>query len=139
DGAPGVAFFDVEGVILNTTIAHFYAWLRTREMPGLDALVWQLGLATRVPRWRISDRRSRSRFNRSFYRGYRDLPADELREQAREVLGDFILPRIQHEAVRRIRAHRRRGDRVVLLTGGLDFLMEPLTHLGDDLVAARLL
>src|SRR5206468_1719505 len=85
DGAPGVAFFDVEGVILNTTIAHFYAWLRTREMPGLDALVWQLGLATRVPRWRISDRRSRSRFNRSFYRGYRDLPADELREQAREV------------------------------------------------------
>jgi phosphoserine phosphatase len=27
----------------------------------------------------------------------------------------------------------------VLLTGGLDFLMEPLRHLGDDLVAARLI
>ena len=139
DGAPAVAFFDVEGVILNTTIAHFYAWLRTREMPALDALVWQLGLATRVPRWKLADRRSRARFNRSFYRGYRDLPAAELREQASECLADFILPRVQHDAVRRIRAHRARGDRVVLLTGGLDFLMEPLRHLGDDLVAARLL
>jgi HAD superfamily hydrolase (TIGR01490 family) len=138
DGAPAVAFFDVEGVILNTTIAHFYAWLRTREMPALDALIWQLGIAARAPRWRLSDRRSRARFNRSFYRAYQNLPARDLREQASECLADFILPRIHHDAVRRVRAHRERGDRVVLLTGGLDFLMEPLRHLGDDLVAARL-
>ena len=137
-GAPAATFFDVEGVILDTTIAHFYAWLRTREMPALDALIWQLGLVSKVPRWRLTDRRSRARFNRSFYRAYQDLPAAELREQANECLADFILPRIHHEAIRRIRAHRRRGDRVVLLTGGLDFLMEPLRHLGDDLVAARL-
>lgn len=139
DGEPAIAFFDVEGVVLNATIAHFYVWLRTREMPGLDALLWQLGLVTKVPRWRLTDRRSRSRFNRSFYRTYQNLPAAELREQATDCLADFMLPRIQHEAVRRIRAHRRRGDRVVLLTGGLDFLMDPLRHLGDDLVAARLI
>jgi fatty acyl-CoA reductase len=138
DGAPSIAFFDVEGVLLNTTVAHFYAWLRTREMPGFDALLWQLGFATQVPRWRLTDRRSRVRFSRSFYRRYRDLPAAELREQAKGCLAEFMLPRIQHEAVRRIRSHRLRGDRVVLLTGGLDFLMEPLSHLGDDLVAARL-
>lgn len=138
DSAPAIAFFDVEGVILNTTIAHFYAWLRTREMPALDALLWQLGLATKVPRWRLTDRRSRTRFTRTFYRAYQDLPAAELREQANDCLGDFILPRVQQEAIRRIRAHRQRGDRVVLLTGGLDFLMEPLRHLGDELVAASL-
>jgi alcohol-forming fatty acyl-CoA reductase len=40
--------------------------------------------------------------------------------------------------VRRIRAHRARGDRVVLVTGALDFLVEPLAHLADELVAARL-
>jgi fatty acyl-CoA reductase len=139
DSAPAVAFFDVEGVLLNTTVAHFYAWLRTREMPALDALIWQLGLAAQVPRWRLTDRRSRTRFSRSFYRAYQDLPAAELREQAKGSLADFILPRVQHEAIRRIRAHRQRGDRVVLLTGGLDFLMEPLSHLGDELVAARLI
>jgi len=137
-GAPSIAFFQVEGVLLNATVAHLYAWLRTREMPALGALLWQLGFATQAPRWRFADRRSRTRFSRSFHRRYRDLPAAELREQAKACHAEFMSPRIRHEAVRRIRAHRLRGDRVVLLTGGLDFLMEPLRHLGDDLVAARL-
>jgi HAD superfamily hydrolase (TIGR01490 family) len=108
-------------------------------MEALDALLWQLGLATKVPGWLITDRGSRIKFNRSFYRSYEHLPAAELRDQTKDSLAEFILPRIQNEAVRRIRAHRRRGDRVVLMTGGLDFLMEPLRHLGDDLVAARLI
>ena len=58
--------------------------------------------------------------------------------QAKEALPDFIQPRIQHEAVRRIREHKRRGDRVILVTGALDFLVESLQHLGDELIAARL-
>jgi alcohol-forming fatty acyl-CoA reductase len=138
DGPPALAIFDVEGVVVDTTIAHFYAWLRTRDMPELDRLLWSAGLAARVPGWLQADRRSRAAFNRRFYRLYRDLSARELRAQAQAALSDFILPRIQHEAVRRIRAHRRRGDRVVLITGTLDFLAEPLRHLADDLVAARL-
>src|SRR3954451_21999688 len=107
-------------------------------MPELDKLVWSAGIAARVPGWMKADRRSRLAFNRSFYRLYRDLPVRELRAQAAEALPDFIQPRIQNEAVRRIRQHRRRGDRVILVTGALDFLVEPLKHLGDELVAARL-
>ena len=124
--------------MLDTTIAHFYAWLRTRDMPELDRLVWSAGLAARVPGWLQVDRRSRAAFNRRFYRLYRDLPARELRAQAAAALPDFIQPRIQHEAVRRVRAHRRHGDRVVLMTGALDFLVDSLRHLGDELIAARL-
>jgi fatty acyl-CoA reductase len=135
---PALAFFDVEGVVLDTTVAHFYAWLRTREMPALDRMLWSAGLAARIPGWVQADRRSRAAFNRRFYRVYRDLPVRELRAQAAAALPDFIQPRLQHEAVRRIRAHRRRGDRVVLVTGALDFLVESLRHLGDELVAARL-
>jgi fatty acyl-CoA reductase len=138
EGPPGLAFFDLEGVVLDTTVAHFYAWLRTRDMPRGDRALWSLGLAARAPGYIVADRRSRAAFNRSFYRNYRGLPAAELREQAEEALSEFILPRMHQEAVRRIRAHRRRGDRVVLLTGALDFLVAPLRHLGDDLVAARL-
>ena len=138
EGPPALAIFDVEGVILDSTVAHFYAWLRTRDMPELDKLIWTAGIAARVPGWLKADRRSRMAFNRSFYRLYRDLPARELRAQAQEALPDFIQPRIQNEAVRRIREHRRRGDRVILVTGALDFLVDSLRHLGDDLVAARL-
>ena len=138
EGTPALAIFDVEGVILDSTVAHFYAWLRTRDMPELDRLVWTAGIAARAPGWMLADRRSRLAFNRSFYRVYRDLPVRELRAQAAEALPDFIQPRIQNEAIRRIRQHRRRGDRVILVTGALDFLVDSLRHLGDELIAARL-
>lgn len=138
DGPPALAIFDIEGVVLDATVAHFYAWLRGRGMPALDHAVWLAGLATRVPGYKLADRRSRTDFNRSFYRQYRGLPAGELRDHAQASLSDFILPRLRHDAVRRIRAHRARGDRVVLITGALDFLVEPLRHLADELVAAKL-
>jgi fatty acyl-CoA reductase len=138
EGPPALAVFDVEGVVLDSTVAHFYAWLRTRDMPELDKLVWSAGVAARVPGWIMEDRRSRTAFNRSFYRLYKDLPSRELRNQAKEALPDFIQPRIQHEAIRRIREHKRRGDKVILVTGALDFLVESLRHLGDELIAARL-
>jgi fatty acyl-CoA reductase len=138
EGRPALAIFDVEGVVLDTTVAHFYAWLRTRDMPELDRVLWSAGLLAKVPGWLQADRRSRAAFNRTFYRVYRDLPVRELRAQAQAALPDFIQPRIQHEAVRRIRAHKRRGDRVILVTGALDFLVDSLRHLGDELIAARL-
>ena len=138
EGAPGLAFFDVEGVLVDTTVAHFYAWLRSRGMPGVDRVVWRVGVAARAPAWALADRRSRAAFNRGFYRTYRGLPAAELRAEAQRALEEHILPRLQQAAVRRIRAHRRRGDRIVLLTGAVDFLVEPLRALGDELVAARL-
>jgi alcohol-forming fatty acyl-CoA reductase len=136
--APALAFFDVEGVVLDATVAHFYAWLRGRTMPPLDRALWLAVLAARAPGWLVADRRSRMGFNRAFYREYRGLPAEDLREQASAALSEFILPRTRHAAVRRIRAHRARGDRVVLVTGALDFLVAPLDHLADELVAARL-
>ena len=49
EGPPALALFDVEGVVLDSTVAHFYAWLRTRDMPELDKLVWTAGAATKVP------------------------------------------------------------------------------------------
>ena len=130
--------FDVEGVVLDTSVAHFYAWLRTRAMPAPDRLVWMAALAARAPGYLVADRRSRADFLRRFYRDYRGLPADELRHRAEGALSEFILPRVRHAAVRRIREHRRRGDRVVLVTGALDFLVRPLSHLADELIAARM-
>jgi HAD superfamily hydrolase (TIGR01490 family) len=138
DGPPALALFDVEGVVLDATVVHFYAWLRGGTMPSLDRALWMATLGARVAGWVSLDRRSRASFNRAFYREYRGLPADELRERAQAALSEFILPRVHHAAVRRIRAHRARGDRVVLITGALDFLVEPLEHLADELVAARL-
>ena len=99
--------------MLDSTVAHFYAWLRTRDMPELDKLVWTAGVAARVPGWIMEDRRSRTAFNRNFYRLYKDLPARELRAPgqggaaglhpaAHPARGDPPHPRAQ--------APRRQGD-----------------------------
>jgi len=138
EGPPALAFFDVEGVVLDTTVVHAYAWLRGRMLPAPDRALWLARLATRAPAWSVLDRGSRAAFSRAFYEQYRGLPAAELRAQATEALSELLLPRVQHAAIRRVRAHRQRGDRVVLLTGALDFLVAPLAHLGDELIAARL-
>jgi HAD superfamily hydrolase (TIGR01490 family) len=138
EAPPALAIFDVEGVVVDATVVHFYAWLRGGTMPPLDRALWLAMLGARATGWVSLDRHSRASFNRAFYREYRGLPADDLRERAQEALSEFILPRVHHAAVRRIRAHRARGDRVVLITGALDFLVEPLAHLADELAAARL-
>ena len=138
EGPAALAFFDLEGVVLDATVVHFYAWLRGHAMPSPDRALWLALLGARGTGWLTLDRRSRAGLHRAFYREYRGLPADDLRELASGALSDFILPRVRHAAVRRIRVHRARGDRVIIVTGALDFLVEPLRHLADELVAARL-
>jgi HAD superfamily hydrolase (TIGR01490 family) len=41
-------------------------------------------------------------------------------------------------AIRRVREHRALGHRTVLITGALDFVVEPLKPLFDDIVSASL-
>jgi HAD superfamily hydrolase (TIGR01490 family) len=95
-------------------------------------------LAPDVMHWRRLDKKSRASFNREFYKVYRGLDAGLVRRLAKETLDAVSLPRIYPRAVQAIRAHRRNGTRVVLLTGALDFLVEPLAPLADEVICARL-
>src|SRR5258708_10511805 len=49
----------------------------------------------------------------------------------REALDAVTLRRIYPEGMRRIREHKRAGHRVLLLTGALDVVVEPLAELLD--------
>ena len=48
---------------------------------------------------------------------------------------DLILTKSFPAAIRRVREHRALGHRTVLITGALDFVVEPLRPLFDDIVA----
>jgi HAD superfamily hydrolase (TIGR01490 family) len=50
----------------------------------------------------------------------------------------LILAKSYPAAIRRVREHRRLGHRTVLITGALDFVVEPLKPLFDDIVSATL-
>src|SRR5438309_10118158 len=52
-----------------------------------------------------------------------------MRRLGREALDAVTLGRIYPEGMRRIREHKRAGHRVLLLTGALDVVVEPLAEL----------
>ena len=85
-----------------------------------------------------STARDRSDFLRHFYRRYEGADVAQLEADAAEMFSDLILTKSFPAAIRRVREHRRLGHRTVLITGALDFVVEPLRPLFDDIVAPSL-
>jgi phosphoserine phosphatase len=54
------------------------------------------------------------------------------------MFSELLLAKSFPSAVRRVREHRRLGHRTVLITGALDFAIEPFRPLFDDIVCASL-
>lgn len=134
------AFFDVDGTLSRTTIVEPLVWYQRARLPGWRFLLWAAGLALQAPAYLWIDRRSRGRMNVVFYRRYGGLDADDLRSWYRRSFTDRLQPRLYPEAVACVRDHQRQGHRVVLVTGGLDCVMQPLAEFlhADELIAARL-
>jgi len=84
------------------------------------------------------DRADRSDFLRHFYRRYEHASPERMREDAAEMLSQLILTKSFPAAIRRVREHRALGHRTVLITGALDFVVEPLRPLFDDIIAAEM-
>lgn len=134
------AFFDVDGTIVAGDIVRYGVEIRTMDRSRLGRLAWIAGFLPRVPWLMALDAWRRAAFQRSFYRLYRGLPADELERRAQALFLSYVEPRIFPDAVERIERHRARGDRVVLVTGSVAPIVAPLAeHLGvSSVIAPRL-
>jgi HAD superfamily hydrolase (TIGR01490 family) len=95
-------------------------------------------LTMEAPRLLSMDRKDRGDFLRHFYRRYEDAPARQLAEDSRELANDLLLAKAFPAAIRRVREHRALGHRTLLITGALDFVVEPLAPLFDDIVCASM-
>jgi HAD superfamily hydrolase (TIGR01490 family) len=131
------AFFDVDGTLLDTNIVQFYVHFRTAHMAPLRRWFWRLAYLRRVPLLYALDQASRSAFNRLFYAQYEGMPAEATRALAAATFETFALPRLFEDARATVRRHQSAGDRVVLATGTLSFIAEPLAeYLSADAVLA---
>jgi len=140
-GREGVlAVFDVDGTLVQTNVVEYFFWMRLQDQPLTDWPAFLARLAARTPRWLYLERRSRAEFQRSFYREYDGLDEERMRRLGEEALHAVTLRRIFPEGVRRIREHKRAGHHVLLLTGALDVVVEPLAKLLEvDVDCAHLL
>lgn len=130
-----IAFFDVDGTLVSTTIVHCYVWLRTSSFNQLQKLFWTIGFIPKVIYYLILDKISRPHFNRVFYRNYQGMDADALKTSASDMFEDYLKHKIYPEAITQIQEHKEQGHQVVLLTGSLDFIVHPIAEfLGADAV-----
>jgi HAD superfamily hydrolase (TIGR01490 family) len=137
-GKKVLAAFDLEGTVLGTNVVDTYLWLRLAASPRGEWARRVGRLARAMPGLLATERRDRGEFLRTFYRRYADAPVDEIARLAREAFDHFVLPRCFPEAIRRIREHRRADHLVVFITGALDFTVEPIRPLADEIAAARM-
>ena len=133
-----LAVFDMEGTLLDSNVVESYLWLRMAELPPEEWPGHVAAVAARMPRYLGAERRDRGEFLRAFYRRYEGASVEGVRRLVQEQVGALILRRMSPAAVRRIREHRAAGHQTILITGALEWFVQPLEPLFDLVVATRL-
>jgi HAD superfamily hydrolase (TIGR01490 family) len=132
------AIFDVDGTLVGSNVVSYYAWLKMRELPAAARPLWAAAFLSRIPFYWALDKVSRAHFNRAFYKNYAGWKPSRARYLGQESFPGFTLSRIYPDALECLREHKRMGHRVVLLSGALDFLLDPFKDLADDVLSASL-
>jgi len=133
-----LAVFDLENTLIATNVVDSYAWLATRKMELPERARFTVRTLLEAPRMFALDMVDRGDFLRWFYRRYEDADLGELSGEAWELTSDLLLAKAFPAGIRRVREHRALGHRTLLITGALDFVIEPFRPLFDDVVCAHM-
>lgn len=130
-----VVFFDVDGTLLPlpSTEQRFLRWLLGRRTIGPGHLLHSAcSLLIDLP-WTAE----KFKANKAYLHGE---SVERFHHLGAEFVTAAIAPIIRRSAREVIEHHRRNGDRIILLTGTLDLLAEPLAAAlaMDDVVCGRL-
>ena len=132
------AIFDVDGTLVGSNVVSYYAWLKMQELSPAVRPLWLAAFLPKIPYYWLLDKVSRTHFNRAFYKNYRGWKPSRARQLGKDSFAGFTLQRIYPGALERLLEHKEAGHRVVLLSGALDFLLEPFEDLVDDVLSASL-
>ena len=123
------AIFDVDGTLIAgaTFERIFIRFLRRRGELGWREMVYWIGAAIRaaVRRKAAVEGSPRLKAIKAYLRG---KDSTHLRRLAQECFESEIEPRLSSEAINRLRWHQNAGHFVILLSGTLDLLLEPLAE-----------
>jgi len=133
-----LAVFDLENTLIASNVVESWAWLATRHLPRAERVRFTMAALREAPGLLALDRRDRGDFLRHFYRRYEDAPAARVEGDSLELFGSQLLMKAFPAGIRRVREHRARGHRTMLITGALDFVVDPLRPLFDEVICARL-
>jgi HAD superfamily hydrolase (TIGR01490 family) len=133
-----LAVFDLEHTLMASNVVDTYAWLASRHLPLGRRARFVADLVRQAPALLALDRRDRGDFLVSFYRKFEDAPLAQLQADSWELFHQQLLTKSFPEGFARVRAHRALGHRTLLITGALDFIIDPVRPLFDDIVCAHM-
>jgi HAD superfamily hydrolase (TIGR01490 family) len=133
-----LAVFDLEHTLIASNVVDTYAWLASRHLSPTRRARFVADLARQGPGLLALDRRDRGDFLRTFYRRFEGAPIAQLRSDSWELFHRQLLTRSFPDGFARVREHRALGHRTLLITGALDFVIEPIRPLFDDIVCAEM-
>ncbi len=132
------AIFDVDGTLVKSNVVSYYAWMRMRELSAAKKPLFAASILAKVPYYWALDKISRTHFNRAFYKSYKGWKPARARSLGKESFAGYTLNRLFPGAIEELRKHREAGHRIVLLSGALDFVLEPFKDLAHDVLSAKL-
>ena len=132
------AFYDFDGTLVSSNVVTRYFYFARRAPGALDSLKRSATVVLGIPYWVALDKRSRLAFNLRFYQEYKGLSRDWLDKAAEDIFEREIRPKIYAGSAALLDADRQAGYTPVLVTGGLDFAIQPaIEHFGFDHVLAN--
>lgn len=132
------AFYDFDGTLASSNVVTRHFCFARRTPALLDRWRRSALVVGGIPYWLALDAVSRARFNRVFYGLYRGMSEEWLRRTASEVFTDEIRPKLYAGSQALLDGDRADGYQLVLVTGGLDFVIEPVArYFGFDHVLAN--
>ena len=138
DPSRQLAVFDLENTLIASNVVSSWGYLATKRLSSQDRLKVIIKTVLEAPSMLAMDRRDRTDFLRNFYRKYEGAPVLQIDEDSLEMFNEFILAKSFPAAIRRVREHRALGHRTLLITGALDFVVQPLKPLFDEILAPSL-
>ena len=134
------AYFDVDGTLVDTNLLHPAVLVLANQPTPLQS-VQRVGRALLdAPVLAASELLDRRMFNERLFSHYRGITRDRMRALSQEIFESVTRPRIFKGTLDLIEKCKESGLRVVLVSGSLDYTIEPLArHLGvDDWIANQL-
>jgi HAD superfamily hydrolase (TIGR01490 family) len=132
------AFYDLEGTLVSTNLVHTLGFYARNQQGVLRSLRKTATTVLSLPLFAATDQYSRKVFNDLFFKRYKGETEDRLRFFADELFETVLKPAVFPGAFELIEKSRSLGLRQVVVTGALDFSVEPLMkYLGIEIYVSN--
>jgi HAD superfamily hydrolase (TIGR01490 family) len=120
------AFYDLEGTLVSTNLVHTLGFYARNQQGMLRSLRKTATTVLSIPLFAATDQYSRKVFNDLFFKRYKGETEDRLRFFADELFETVLKPAVFPGTFELIEKSRSLGLRQIVVTGALDFSVEPL-------------